>query len=273
MTAKNLPDPAKSQHQAFVKTLMDMGTAWSEFANEYYKSGLTWKFKGANALEFKAGAKPAAAGGGDAKKTVDERLDSLSERLERLAAKLNKGGDGGEPAAVAEYKAFYTTNVLPFIESTKKFPELKKIGDWTETAYSALTKVIAASIVSAKPSDEDFMAFLGPIAKIIEDSAKTDNKSPFFNHQKVFAEGIQALSWVMMPGPSGYVKGQNDAAMLYGNKILMAVKDKADPERQNHRDYVNTHKAMLEGLENYCKDNHKMGLVWKAGGKPLKEYK
>jgi hypothetical protein len=267
MWAKDKPDPTKSDHQGWVKALSDLTAAWAEYAGEYHKSGIVWKFKGANALEFKAGAPAAGGAKAEGKKSVDERLEAIAIKLERAAAKLNKGGDDGESAAVAEYKAFYAANVEAFIAAANKFPELKQLADWTKTAFDHLGKVINASSHCKKPSDADFGNYVKPIADILEASGKCDNRSPFFNHQKAFAEGIQALGWVMQPGPAAFIKGQHESAQLYLNKILMTSKDKPDPEKTNHREFVAKFKALLDAMETYAKEHHKMGLAWAPQGK------
>jgi len=269
MWAKNQQDPIKTDHQAWVKALLDLCTAWSEYVNEHHKSGIVWKFKGGSVLNFKPGGAKGGEAKAEGKKSVDERLEAVCVRLEKAAAKMKKGGDAGEPPVVAEYKAFYEGSVKPFIAAIDHFPELKKLSEWTVTAYEHLGKVVVATTQYKKPSDEKFGAFVKPIADILDASGKCDNRSPFFNHQKAYAEHAQALGWVMQPGPAAFIKAQNDSAQLYLNKILTMAKDKPDPEKANHREFVAKLKALFEAMENFAKEHYKMGLVWAAGGKDM----
>jgi len=193
--------------------------------------------------------------------------------LERLAAKEDKQGAGGKPRAVSEYESFYAANVTPFLTTVATFPALKPLGDWTKTAYDFQGKAITATTVCAKPTDEALLKFLHPIVKVIEDSGKTDNKSEFFNHQKAFNETIQALGWLLQPGPKAVITGQLEASDLYLNKILVLAKAKTGAEQTNHRDFVKNLKALLTSLAEYANENFKMGLTWKAGGQTLDSFK
>jgi len=273
VAAKNMADNIKADHLNWVKTLGDLMNAWAEYAEEHHKSGIVWKFKGGNALEFKAGAPQAAASSDGKKKSVDDRLEAIAIRLERAAAKLNKSSDSGEPLTVAEYKAYYASSVTPLLDAMAKFPELKKQSDLVKQAFEHQTNVIAAATQCTKPADQDFLTFAKPIIDAMGAAEKCDNRSPFFNHQKAIHEVLQAMGWLMQPGPAAFIKSQTDASAMYTNKILMTAKDKPDPEKTNHREFVAKLKAVGENLESYTKEHHKMGLVWNAKGKALKDFK
>jgi len=272
VAAKNMPEPAKADQQNWVKALGDLMTAWAEYCEEHHKSGIVWKFKGSNALEFKVGAAK-AAGASEAKKSVEDRLEAVAIRLERAAAKLNKGGDGGEHPSVAEYKAYYDANVVPFLAAMGQFPSLKKQADLVKQAFDNQATVIKAATQCQKPADDAFMKLAGPIISAMNEAEKCDNRSAHFNYQKAIHELLQALGWLMQPGPAAFVKSQFDAAQLYNNKILMLTKDKPDPEKTHAREFVAKLKAVLENLEAYTKEHHKMGIVWNAKGKPLADFK
>eukprot|EP00457_Paulinella_chromatophora_P007181 gb/GEZN01007202.1/.p1 GENE.gb/GEZN01007202.1/~~gb/GEZN01007202.1/.p1 ORF type:complete len:424 (-),score=96.37 gb/GEZN01007202.1/:177-1448(-) len=271
MAAKDMADPEKTNHRDYVKTIKGMMGAMADLCDEWYKTGMVWKFKGTALSAFKPGAKPAAASEG--KKSPDERLEALALRLERLAAKSG-GGDDDNPAALGAYDEYYTANVAPFLAVCATFPELKDVGAGYEKAYKHQRTVIAASFKCKSPSQEDFMKFLKPIVEVIEASGKIDNRSAFFNHQKAFNESIQGLSWIMMPGGgSAYVEGQLEASMLYLNKVLMAAKDMPDPAKTNHRDFVKHLKGLMTGLAEYSKEYFKMGMGWNPKGGSVLEFK
>eukprot|EP00808_Paulinella_micropora_P016951 g76087.t1 len=273
MAAKDMPDPDKTNHRNYVNTLKKLMTDQAEYCNEWYKQGIMWKHNGAALSAYKPGAaaaKPAAEG----KKTVDDRLEALAVRLERLAAKSGGGDDGGEPPAVTAYNEFYKQSVEPLIATCATFPELKAIGEGYEKAYKHQKTVIAASFACKKPSDQDLMKFLDPIVQVITASGNCDNRSKFFNHQKAFNETIQSLSWIMMPGGGkAFVEGQLVASDFYLNKVLTAAKDMEDPAKTNHRNFVKQIKDLMNSLGEYTNEYFKMGLGWNAKGGSVLEFK
>jgi hypothetical protein len=268
-SAKDKADPEKTNHRDFVNLFKALGTKWSEYAGDFFKSGIVWKFGGADVASFKPGQKPAASG--DQKVTAESRLEAIAARLEKLASK-GEAKEGGKHPAVAEYEEFLKTNLEPFLATCAKFPELKQIGDWAKTSFQYQGKVIEAATVSAKPSDADLLKFLDPIVKIIQASEKTD-KSEFFPHQKAFNECVQGLGWLMQPGPKAAITAQVESSELYNNKILVLAKNKTGEVQQNHRDYVKNLKALFTNLAEYAGEHFKMGLSWKTGGAPLSAFK
>jgi len=178
------------------------------------------------------------------------------------------------PACVSEYAAFFKTSVQPFIDSCNKLEGTKRLGAFVQTAFNHLGVVIKASTVCSKPSNDDLMKFLGPIVKVIEDAEKRNVKSAFYNHETAFYEGVQALNFVCMDGNvKGYITGQIDSGALFTNKILMAVKDKEDPEKSDNRKWVADLKAMLTALAEYANENFKMGITWNPKGSALSAFK
>jgi len=271
--AKDKPDPEKTNHRDYVRLIKALLTKLADYVDEFFKTGLTWKHGGVDLATFKPGQKPTAGGGSDSKKTPESRLEAVASRLERLAAKEDKGSAGGVPPAVAAYEEFTKTHLAPFLATLNTFPALKQVHDWTKTAYDFQGKAILASTVSAKPTDAALLKFLAPIVKIIEDSGKIDNKSEFFPHLKSFNETISALSWVMQPNPKGVITAQLEAGDFYFNKVLVLAKGKTGAEQENHRNFVKNLKGLLNGLAEYANEYFKMGLVWKTGGAPLESYK
>jgi hypothetical protein len=109
---------------------------------------------------------------------------------------------------------------------------------------------------------------------VIADAGARQPKSTTPNHDTAFSEAVQALNFVCMDGNfKGYIMGQIDAGALYTNKILVAVKDKPDPEKSNNRKWVSDLKALLTGLANYAGDHFGAGLLWKPKGTALKDFK
>lgn len=260
--AKDKEDPEKSSSRNFVKQLKALLTALGDYCNEFHKSGLMWKVTGIPVKDFTAGAKPAASEQKDA--GFEGRLEDLCAALEAYAAKQGGGDDGDEPACVVAYNELYSTSIQAFLDASKNVKEAEKISVAAEKAFKHLAYVVKATTQCSKPGD-DFMEFLKPIVEVITEFSDPDRKGAGFNHEKSFSEAVQALNFICMDGgPKGYIMGQIDAGAMYTNKILMSAKDKEDPEKTNQRAFVNSMKAMLTGLADFCHEHYKMGIIWKV---------
>jgi len=273
MAAKDKEDPEKSNYRNFVLLAKAMVTKLGEYTNDFFKTGLMWKASGGDAKSFKPGQKAAKSETKDA--GFEGRLGAVLASLEALAAKKAGGGGAGDlPACVSEYDLFYKSSVQPFIDSCNKIEGTKRLAVLTQTAFTHLGVVIKASTVCSKPNGDDLMKFLGPIVKVIEDAEKRNIKSATYNHETAFYEGVQALNFVCMDGNiKGYILGQIESGAMFTNKILMAVKDKADPEKSDNRKWVADLKAMLTALADYATENFKMGVTWNAKGSALSAFK
>lgn len=264
--AKDKADPEKTITRDFVKEFKEVFTGLAEYAGENFKTGLIWKFKGADLASWKPGA---GAGASKGPSSVEERLHEVTAKLEAYAAKKVGGGDSGVPAAVAEYDAYFKNSVEPLIAAASALPGGQKIADWTKAAFEHQAKVVKASTECKKPSDETLLKYLDPIVKVINDSSNP-GKGDLFNHEKAFGEAIQGLSWIMMPGGGkAYVESQLEAGQLYLNKVLVTAKDLQDPDKTNHRTYVSAIKKAFADLAEFVNEHFKTGVVWKANGKDL----
>jgi len=269
--AKNKTGDEQANHRNFVTTIKGLLTALADYANDHFKMGLTWKTGGSSVSSFKPGQK-STSGSDQKSNSTEARLESIAARLEKLAFKSGKSDDG-KPAAVTAYEELQKEHVDKFLATVNSFPQLKQLADWTRTSFDFQGTVIAATFVCSKPSEGDFSNFLKPIIGVIQSSEKCDNKSEFFNHQKGYNEGIQALGWLMQPGPKAAITGQSEAADLYLNKILVKAKSQTGDDQTNNRAFVANLKGLLAALADYAGEYFKMGLVWKAGGTPLSSYK
>ena len=103
------------------------------------------------------------------------------------------------------------------------------------------------------------------------DKGKSD---PQFNHVKVVAESLQAMSWVCytkesgMPLPASFVKESWDSAEFYANKVIMENRSKDT----NHVDWSKALKALFEAMRVYVKDCHTTGPAWNNNGQDLSAY-
>jgi len=269
--AKDKPDPDKTNWRDFVKLAKAMLTGLAEYTGEFHKTGLVWKTTGGDAKGFKPGQK---AGGGEKKDAgVQGRLEAAVLALEALAAK-KKGGDGGEAQCVTEYALFYKDSVQPFIDASIAIDPSKRLANQTERAFQFLGVFIKATTTCKKPGPEELMTFIGPIAQVINEAGNKQPKSTTPNHDTAFSEAVQALNFICMDGNfKGYILGQIDSGALYTNKILTAVKEKPDPEKSNNQKWVRDLKALLTNLAQYTADNFQSGILWKANGIAVKDFK
>ena len=102
------------------------------------------------------------------------------------------------------------------------------------------------------------------------DKGKSD---PWFNHVKLVAESLTAMSWVCyskesgMSLPAPFVKESWDSAEFYANKVIMENRHFAI-----HVKWVKALKALFEALRVYVKDCHTTGPAWNSGGMSVAEY-
>jgi hypothetical protein len=143
----------------------------------------------------------------------------------------------------------------------------------TEVSFKHARVVIECASQCKKPSDDDMMKVLGPIPGVIGEAQKVNNRSPLFNFEKAFEELIQCMNWLMAPNPKGICTTQLEAADMYLNKLLMAAKDKPDPDKTLWRDFVKLAKGMVTALGEYAGEFHKSGITWKVSGGDAKSFK
>jgi len=103
------------------------------------------------------------------------------------------------------------------------------------------------------------------------DKGKSD---PHFNHIKLVAESLAAMSWVCyskdsgmsLPGP--FVKESWESAEFYANKVIMENRGK----HENHVEWAKALKAVFQALGAYVKDCHTTGPAWNSGGMTVAEH-
>jgi len=120
------------------------------------------------------------------------------------------------------------------------------------------------------------MAFLQPVISVIEKTANADNRSPYFNHQKAFSEGITSVNWVAISPPDGLPKeiAQSgvEQADFYLNKILTEGKKKGGQEGEDFQAFAHAWKALLQKQSQFVNEYCKTGLDWNPKGSSLGEF-
>lgn len=281
VAAKTMTGDEQKHHRDFVANIKKLVTGLGDFVGDNYKTGITWNAKGSDISAFKpgAGAAPAAAHAAPAHENLGTVTPALLHRLEELAAKLEKvkvggkgsGGDEKEGSrSVTAWEDFYKTDATPFVEAAKLIKGAEKIADMADQAFKGIGKVVQEASVHKKPSDEVLGNIVGPVSKIIGDAdAYADKRSPVFNFQKAWAEVVQAMSWVVTPGPKAHITGQLEAADFYLSKILTDAKKLEGADQQHYRDFVARLKKCFTSMAEYCQEFHKTGLDWNPKGTPL----
>lgn len=141
-----------------------------------------------------------------------------------------------------------------------------------EMALSAVKEQLRLLQLAAqyvKPSDAQIQSLIKPLASKIEAIQAFREKhraSPFFNHLSTISESIPALGWVVVsPTPAPYVKDMSDSGQFYGNKVLVAYKEKD----KTHVDWANSWKEFLAALHKFIRQHHTTGLVWNSRGETV----
>lgn len=225
-----------------------------------------------------------------ASESLVARLEAVCGRLEKAASRVGRGGGGGGgdddddvevPIHVEEWNQFIAANQQPLLDAYTaagcgaQVPVL-------ESGLKKITAYVQATGECKKPSNQESMAFLKDAVDAIGAAEKLGYKRykrkefDYGNHNLGFKEVVNgAMQWVLMvapnlPGP--FVKNQLDSALFRLNKVLMAAKNMEDPDKTNHRNYVNLTKKFMNELAAYIKANCKTGLEWKVGGKDLASF-
>jgi len=170
------------------------------------------------------------------------RLEAVTSRLEKLAAKGGKGGGGGDdadetPAFVATYQAIIDNQLKNAVKGINDLG-IPDAATWLQQAFECINNLMKAAAVCKKPSDQDLMAFLKPGIEAIQasDNSKYKGKDmkTFGEHYKTIYEIINSISWVTMAAPMGtpkaHVEAQEQATDFNGNRILKNKKD----DKQKH---------------------------------------
>lgn len=217
---------------------------------------------------------------------IASRLEAVVSRLEAYASNLGASSSGGvrsSGAAVEErrkspklldYEDFVAKSLPPFIESTKKFKPLEKIGEQAQTVFDRFHDLIDAESVSKKPSNDELIKFLDPVVQVIQsaDKAAGDNRSEYFNQNKAWAEATQAFAWPTVGGPRQHVTDTLESADFYLNKVLTGAKKEGGAKEKDLASFALTLKSLLKDLAEFVGTTYRAGLEWNAKGSPLSSF-
>lgn len=216
---------------------------------------------------------------------VVSRLEAVVARLEHYASSLqSSSGSSSSSSSSAErrkspklldFEDYASKFVEPFIAATGKFPELDKIGTQARAVFKRFAELIDAESSSKKPSDADLVKFLEPVVKVIQDADKNsqDNRNPFYNQYKAWAEATQAFAWPTT-GANGrqHVTDTLESSEFYLNKVLTKAKQDGGAKEKDAASFALTLKKMLAELSEYIGSNFRAGLEWNSKGGALSSY-
>lgn len=176
------------------------------------------------------------------------------------------------PVSVAEFDAYHSEFVVPYLEASKKIGGLvEEQSKALDAAFKAEREYLQIVAKAKKPAtDAAHLELLSKITNPLQDvvSIRESNRtSPQTNHLAAVAEGAPALTWPCVTLPVGYVRDYKDSAQFYSNRVLKEFKE----VDKSHVEWVQSFTKALTGLEAYVKKHHTTGPAWNAQGVPVEE--
>jgi len=206
---------------------------------------------------------------------IISRLEGVADRLEAATAggaapavASSAAPASDEPAIAIALDAYIKEHVEPFkaAAAATGAEDLKEATEVFCTALGYLRDLLVASARCAKPADADWQKFLGPIMELGKKAQQAcDNRSDFFQNRKSIAEAINIAMLVMNPSPPSHVQNVLESMDFHAMKVMQK---KVDAETA----WIKGLKAAIKALQEWCNDNCKLGLTWKAGGESAVAY-
>ncbi|KAA6416532.1 MAG: Adenylyl cyclase-associated, partial [Trebouxia sp. A1-2] len=201
-------------------------------------------------------------------------LESLLSRLETVTSRLENIQDLVQAQVLHQLhlpqwqitKASLAPAVAALLEAAQPLgAEILKASELVEKAFF-------------KPTPNELPILVAPVAEHMQAAtAMTEGRrSAVFNHQKVVAESLHALSWMVYTGPNcglslppQHVEESWQSAEFFANKVMMEFRN-AD---SRHVDWVKALKQLFQQLKAYVKQHHMAGPSWNPRGVPLTDFK
>jgi adenylyl cyclase-associated protein len=216
---------------------------------------------------------------------LDSAISSLASRLEVVTARLAvvekqlaQGGNAtpaasaSEPqatsASVQEFEDLINQFIQPFVDLSSKIGDKAVIEQASLflQAVNAQRDMLVIASNSKKPSDDQIQKLLQPTSDLMQKivAIKDSNRaSKFFNNLSAVAEGVPALSWVVVaPTPGPFVGDMRGGSEFYSNRLLKEFKG----NNQVQVDWVTAFNTFLKELQAFIKKHHTTGLTWNPKG-------
>eukprot|EP00931_Biecheleriopsis_adriatica_P113727 TRINITY_DN8888_c0_g1_i1.p1 TRINITY_DN8888_c0_g1~~TRINITY_DN8888_c0_g1_i1.p1 ORF type:complete len:504 (+),score=141.90 TRINITY_DN8888_c0_g1_i1:29-1513(+) len=205
--------------------------------------------------------------------TILARLESVADRLEQgasLAPSGQSGGYAGTPASsTADCElalAFdkFREDRLPALENIAKDANNE---DFTNaTKYWAdnlklLRDLFAASGKCQKPKDEDWNSILKPwidLEKAASRKLKTNEL------RKAMEAALPVIKLILFPPPQ-HVQNTLEEFDFHAIKVMQKKVEK-------ETEWIKKLKELLKDLKEWCTENCKLGVTWKADGQAAKDF-
>lgn len=217
-------------------------------------------------------------------------LSSIVQRLEAAVSRL-EASHGSSPAAPPASSSSSSSVSDPEIASIVAFNALidssvgrllasaQKIGGSILTgsqvfkeAFVAESGILVVISKCKQPDTVGLQKLLKPLGDVLSKaSALTEGRrTDAYNHLKVIAESLSALTWVAFTGkecgmsfPAAHVEECWQSAEFYNNKVLVEHRNKD----ANHVEWAKAMKEVfLPGLRDYVKKFHATGPAWNPKG-------
>ncbi|KAJ5074438.1 adenylyl cyclase-associated protein [Anaeramoeba ignava] len=201
------------------------------------------------------------------------RLEEITKRLEIVEQKLS--GKTGEvkpttttrrgPDPVGGWNEQIGEPLNKLMELSKKLGgEVQEIATIFKEGIDAELELVKKAQTMNKPSMEQLQPLLTPISeKIMKSGQYKDShrrNSKFLDYIMAVSEGMGILGWVAVePAPAPFAEDMSNGGIFYGNKIMMANKNK----NQDNYDWGLAVNSVYKAFVPYIKQYHTTGLSWK----------
>ncbi|KAG6542898.1 hypothetical protein Mapa_015802 [Marchantia paleacea] len=187
--------------------------------------------------------------------------------------------DGAISPSVAAFDELLKTKLARVKAAAVKIGgSVLKATEVLESAFEAERNIVLAISQCKEPNSAGLQNLVKPLGEAIQKahSLTEGKRTDAFNHQKVVAESLATLSWVVYTGkdcglslPGPHVDESWPSAEFYNNKVLVEYKTK-DP---NHVEWAKAVKDLyIPGLKDYVKKFHTTGPAWNEKGIDVSQF-
>ena len=206
--------------------------------------------------------------------TVTARLSALdggSSSTTTTTTSSSSSSTTTDSKAIRAYDAYLQQALDPFVASAQALGgQAVDLAALVQEAWGAQRDFLVMATAVKQPSaDAQIVARLGGVQATIQKAQKAIQRNDYENHAKTIAEGLQALSWVVVrPAPVDFIENFVGASDFWGNKVRIQHK-KTEPK---HVAFVDTFKKLILELMVYVKEHHTVGVTWNPKGVDIDAY-
>jgi len=199
-----------------------------------------------------------------------QQLESIVKRLEKVAdtidakPQLSAAAGAPPPAGGSGLAGSFGTAISPQLAAVNAAAQATgaaAIISGSEVfakAVNATKDVLSLTATCKKPGDTQWQQVLKDVMAATKE-LNPDNRSEFFDHQKVVSEACGVCMFVVNPAPADHCQNQLESLDFHGIKVMRRGV-------QSEKDWVQAVKKCLSEMKSWCSENCKMGLTWNANG-------